>query len=209
MIEAVLFDYGGVVLFHDPADYDSVGRQYGFESAVLWAALHGIAEYQPSRTGAISSDEFHAAVRRHLLDSASAENVDAALASITEYYKSQAPVRPVMRDVLVALRGRVRLGLLSNATKGATEGLLRNGVGGLFDVLLCSGDIGVAKPEPAAYHFALNRLGVAAEQCLFADDSGEHVSAAARVGLVATQYHHTRHDDFLGLLHSYGLPVPR
>ncbi len=209
MIEAVLFDYGGVVLHEDPADYDRIGGRHGFPPGILWTLAHSIPEYLPSRIGQLSAEEFLDAMRRHLAGFAPAGRVDATLAAIAAHYADQPPVRPEMRIVLEALRPRVRLGLLSNATRGSTARLQANGVGDLFDVLLCSGDIGLAKPDPAAFALALERLGVRAERCLFVDDVAENVRVAQRLGLLATHYHHARHGDFLALLARHGLALPR
>ncbi len=209
MIEAVLFDYGGVVLHEDPADYDRIGGRHGFPPGILWTLAHSIPEYLPSRIGQLSAEEFLGAIRRHLAAFAPAERVDAALKAVAAHYADQLPVRPEMRVVLTALRPQVRLGLLSNATRGSTARLEADGVGELFDVLLCSGDIGVAKPDPAAFACALDRLGVAAGRCLFVDDLEENVRFAQRLGMLATHYHHSRHAEFLALLAGHGLRLPR
>ena len=55
----------------------------------------------------------------------------------------------------------------------------------LFDVVFCSGDEGVVKPESAAFETTLGRLEVAPEQAVFIDDTLEHVEAARKVGLHA------------------------
>lgn len=209
MIEAVLFDYGGVVLHEDPADYDRIGGRHGFPAGILWTLAHSIPEYLPSRIGQLSAEQFLDAIRRHLVAFAPAERVDAALSAIAAHYADQPPVRPEMRIVLEGLRPKVRLGLLSNATRGSTARFQANGVGALFDVLLCSGDIGLAKPDPAAFRLALERLAVAPERCLFVDDVEENVRVAQRMGMLATHYHHARHADFLALLARHGLALPR
>jgi HAD superfamily hydrolase (TIGR01509 family) len=53
----------------------------------------------------------------------------------------------------------------------------------LFDVVFCSGEEGVVKPERSAFETTLERLGVKAQQAVFIDDSEEHVQAARHLGL--------------------------
>ena len=51
-----------------------------------------------------------------------------------------------------------------------------------------SAELEVAKPEPEVFTRVCDALGLAPGQCLFVDDSPEHVAAAAQVGLAAHHY---------------------
>ncbi len=52
-----------------------------------------------------------------------------------------------------------------------------------FDVLVWSYQLGVAKPDPAIYRYALERLGTRPEETLFLDDKAENVETAAALGM--------------------------
>ena len=52
-----------------------------------------------------------------------------------------------------------------------------------FDVLVWSYQLGVAKPDPAIYIFALERLGTRPEETLFIDDKRENVETAVAMGM--------------------------
>lgn len=52
-----------------------------------------------------------------------------------------------------------------------------------FDVLVWSYQLGVAKPDPAIYHFALEQLGTRPEETLFIDDKQENVDTATALGM--------------------------
>ncbi len=52
-----------------------------------------------------------------------------------------------------------------------------------FDVLVWSYQLRVAKPDPAIYLYALQRLGTAAADTLFIDDRTENVDAAIALGM--------------------------
>jgi putative hydrolase of the HAD superfamily len=54
---------------------------------------------------------------------------------------------------------------------------------GNFDDVVLSGDHGVRKPDPAIFRLVLDRLGLAAEQCVFVDDSEENLQAASDLGM--------------------------
>ena len=49
--------------------------------------------------------------------------------------------------------------------------------------VICSGQEGVIKPDPAIYLLACARFGVAPEDFLFVDDSAKNIEAAAKLGL--------------------------
>lgn len=90
-----------------------------------------------------------------------------------------------MRALLERLRAgsRVTLGLLSNANRGWTERFRARGIADLFDDLVVSADVGLAKPDPAVFRLAADRLGVAPEACLMIDDQPQHLPGAAAAGM--------------------------
>lgn len=56
---------------------------------------------------------------------------------------------------------------------------------------MISGLVGLAKPDPAIYHLAAERIGLPEMACFFIDDLAENVEAARSVGM---QAHHFRGD---------------
>jgi putative hydrolase of the HAD superfamily len=54
---------------------------------------------------------------------------------------------------------------------------------GRFDVLVWSYQIRVAKPAPAIYRYALERLGTEPDETLFIDDKAENVDTALTLGM--------------------------
>ncbi len=90
-------------------------------------------------------------------------------------------------DVVALLRAAgLRTAVLSNA-----DGPPRDGLEGLADVVLLSGQTGLRKPDPAAFSGAAARLGVAPGECVHVDDLPANVRGAAAAGLVGV-LHRTR-----------------
>ena len=58
----------------------------------------------------------------------------------------------------------------------------------LFEVILVSGEEGIAKPNPKIYELLLERYGIKRQNALFIDDNLRNVEAALAVGLPS--YHH-------------------
>jgi 2-haloacid dehalogenase len=75
----------------------------------------------------------------------------------------------------------------------------------LFDDIVVSGAVGVAKPDPAIFDVLRERVGRPLEECVFVDDGPKNVAAAAEAGLDAILFTDTGHlrDD----LRARGLPV--
>jgi epoxide hydrolase-like predicted phosphatase len=93
-----------------------------------------------------------------------------------------------MLDGVRALRAAgVRTGLLSNSWGDGLaydQALLEE----LFDAVVISSDVGLRKPDPAAYELAAARLGLPPEDCVFVDDLPGNLKPARALGM-ATVLH--------------------
>jgi putative hydrolase of the HAD superfamily len=109
-----------------------------------------------------------------------------------------------------ALRGAYRIGILSNADASLRE-RLRDGLGiyDLFDVVVCSAEVGMAKPEPAIYRLAAERVGVPPEACVFIDDHEPNVVAAGEVGMRGILFRVDRGQNLEAELAALGVRPPR
>ncbi|WP_432159973.1 HAD-IA family hydrolase [Streptomyces sp. NRRL F-5630] len=84
------------------------------------------------------------------------------------------------------LRGRCRLGILSNSFVGAREReAALYGFDTLVEHLSYSHETGLAKPDPRAYAAVCEALGVRARDCLFVDDVAANIAAAKAAGMSA------------------------
>lgn len=73
--------------------------------------------------------------------------------------------------------------ILTNGTDTVREEISRLGIEGAFDRIINSAEIGVRKPEPAAYRRALDDLSTRPSQALLVDDSPFNIEGARRVGM--------------------------
>ena len=207
-VQVVVFDYGGVLRRDERASaYDAIDTKFGLTVGALWRVFHDIPEYRLSREGAIDRTAYRTAVRRALLEAEGADSqVDAALAAFDAHIAALPPLDDDMRGLLERLRatGCVKLALLSNASRGFTERLRAAGVTAFFDETLVSGDIGLAKPDPAVYGFAASRLGVEPAACLMIDDQMRNIEGARTAGLRTHFFEHARLPDLLTRLRADG-----
>jgi putative hydrolase of the HAD superfamily len=88
---------------------------------------------------------------------------------------------PEVPDVLMRLReGGARLAVVSNWDVSLHDVLERTALRPLVDAVAISAELGVAKPDPAIFRAALERLGAPADGALHVGDSLEHDVAGAR-----------------------------
>jgi putative hydrolase of the HAD superfamily len=105
----------------------------------------------------------------------------------------QAALSPIADSLalLPRIRAGVRCAVLTNNNL-----LVRRHFAGLYpeaaalvgDRAYVSAEFGARKPEPAVYRRCLARVGVAAEQALFVDDSAANVAGAGAAGLQGYEY---------------------
>ncbi|MGM0426729.1 MAG: HAD family hydrolase [Thermodesulfobacteriota bacterium] len=93
---------------------------------------------------------------------------------------------PGTREMLRALEGRYRLGLLSNFTHApAALGLVDHlGLRPFFDVVVISGKLGFRKPNPIIFDHLMNGLGVSKDQIIYiGDDLESDITGAKDAGI--------------------------
>jgi putative hydrolase of the HAD superfamily len=111
--------------------------------------------------------------------------VDALWATFSDptTYRLFPDAGPVLRELAGA---GIRLGLISNFEPWLLDVLELEGVRRLFGPVAVSGLLGVAKPDPAIFHAALDAAGVAPAEAVHVGDSFEFdVEPAWAVGMAA------------------------
>jgi HAD superfamily hydrolase (TIGR01509 family) len=112
-------------------------------------------------------------------------------------------------ELVRALRPPYKLSLLSNADISLRHRLRQElAIEELFDDVICSAEVGMAKPEPAIFRLAVERLGLSPEQCAFVDDWDQNIEAARAVGMTAVLHRVDRGDDLRAQLVALGI-APR
>ena len=89
--------------------------------------------------------------------------------------------------VLQRLSGQARFAVITNgAGDGQHEKLATAGLHEYFEAIFISGEVGIAKPDPAIFHLALTQLGVAPEEAVMVGDSLTiDVAGARAAGITA------------------------
>jgi putative hydrolase of the HAD superfamily len=178
-IEGVIFDYGRV-LAHTQHQQPRAAweRRLGLAPGALTRAVHNEHSWIAAQRGAIPIDLHWQEVGAGLgLLPADTAALRAA------FYRGD-----VLNVELVACIDRLRtrgwrVGLLSNFSTDLRAMLAQQDLLRRFDALAISGEIGVMKPDAAAYQAVLTMLGLAAPACVFIDDLPANVAAAQAIGM--------------------------
>lgn len=178
-IRAVLFDFGRVISAQKPL---SLFRRYetelGLAAGTINPIMFGRPVWQDALMGRNSLDEFWEEIGPEL-GLKTREEIDA----FRRRYHGDETINAEVRSLIRRLHGHYKLAVLSNSPPGLARWLADWGLLELFDVVFCSGDEGVIKPDPRAFQMTLNRLNVRPEEAVFIDDTREHVEAAQALGL--------------------------
>jgi len=103
-------------------------------------------------------------------------------------------------------RKGLKTAILSNSTMSLHAEAAKHHLTHLFDVILCSEEAGVTKPDPKIFRMVLERLEVSAEEALFVDDRDYNVRGAKSVGIQGIVY--TGLTDLKADLISRGIDTP-
>ena len=118
---------------------------------------------------------------------------DTAMRYRRTYLDARRPM-PGARDLLAALKPRVRIGIVSNNILDEQQGKLRHcGFDSFIDALVVSEDAGVSKPDPAIFRIALARLQAREDEAVMVGDSwGADVEGAHAAGIRAVWFNRFR-----------------
>ncbi|MEX0682992.1 MAG: HAD family phosphatase [Dehalococcoidia bacterium] len=209
-IKAVFFDFGGVLLQHmDGVDHKALEARFGLEDRTLMRCLYRDSRYMEFQVGGCTHEEWQGSIREAAVALLGAEKATEVLAA---YEKAERPLNPDMMSLVTRLRATGYLtGIISNTIPGLEERISdrdaqyppEDRLATLFDVRVGSGDIGIAKPDPAIFQHALEKAGMDAEASVFTDDVAAYAEAASSLGMRG--FHFTGYEKFASDLRSVGV----
>lgn len=198
---AVLFDFGGVVWNMRPDVAREVAGAHGLPADALFTTLYRRPAWKDLEVGR-GEREAWLADAHAALEELAGRPLPALHA---EWRRQQGPI--IENVALIgALRPPYRVGILSNNDL-TLRTRLADGLGiiDLFDDIVCSAEVGCAKPGSEIYRLAAERIGVPPTGCVFVDDSEANVRAAEAVGMRGVYYRVERGDDLRAQLAALGV----
>ena len=204
-ISGVLFDFGGVLWNMRWDVCQELEQAYGLPRRALFETLYRTPTWEAIERGRGDREAWRE--EAHGLLEARAGR---PLPQLHEAWRAAQHLILEHVQLARALRPSYRIGILSNSDASLRE-RLRDGLGiaDFFDVLVCSAEVGMAKPEPAIYRLAAERLGPPPEACVFVDDHEPNVVAAQAVGMRGVLFRVDRGHDLKAELAALGVHPPR
>ncbi len=179
MIKAIIFDFGRVISAQKPMSlFRGYEEDLGLAPGVLNRVMFGSEAWQEVLVGRKALDDYWLEIGPDL-----GLHTPAQIHAFRQRYFGDEAINEGVLDLIHELQGQYKLAILSNSPPRLAKWLADWGILDLFDVVVCSGDEGVAKPDRAIFELTLARLGVVAEEAVFIDDSPGHVEAARALGL--------------------------
>ncbi|HAA02886.1 MAG TPA: hypothetical protein DCE18_05905 [Syntrophobacteraceae bacterium] len=184
MIRAVIFDFGRVISAQKPESlFESYERDLGLSPGTINTIMFAGAAWQDALLGQKTMEEYWGAIGPQLGLRSSRQ-----IETFRQRYFADEKINPQVLDLIGRLHGSYKLAVCSNSPPGLMRWLEAWDIDRFFDVVFCSGEEGIVKPELDAYQVTVARLGVEPSKAIFVDDAWENVEAADKVGLKAIHF---------------------
>jgi HAD superfamily hydrolase (TIGR01509 family) len=176
-------------------------RAHGLPKSSVFETLYRSPAWTDIERGVGDPDEWAEGAHREL-----ERRAGRALPRLHEEWRRAQVVIDANIALVRALRPPYRCSVLSNADV-SLRGRLKDDLAldHLFDDVVVSAEVGMAKPRPEIFRLAADRLGLAPEACVFVDDWDKNVEAARAVGMQAVLHRVDQGHDLRAQLAALGV----
>ena len=177
-IRAVFFDLGGVIVRTEyQAPRQKLAEEFGMDYDDIAKIVFDSPSAVRASVGELTEEEHWHSVMKILK-----RPVDDYKRIQHEFFGGDV-VDYNFVNFIRSLRPRYKVGAISNAWSGLRGYMERDKFADAFDVIICSAEVGAAKPSAKIYHIALDQLQVSPNEAIFVDDVWENIQACEKVGM--------------------------
>jgi putative hydrolase of the HAD superfamily len=199
-LTTLFFDLDGVLRLW-PNDYSVLEAKHNLPVGSVAAVAFEPSLLERVTTGRLTDDQWRSEVGRRLSEAFPHSRAHEAVSAWSS------PAGSVSADVLrlvIQARRVCKVGLITNATDRLSQDLATLGLAEHLDLIVNSSDVGVAKPHPEIFRYALSLASAQPAQAAFVDDTPSNVAAASALGIRA--HHFTSAAGLRDFMQSIGLP---
>lgn len=183
MIEAVVFDVGGVLCPNPIDEFVKVDREYGLPDGTVMSFMRGGEDFARCETGHMPVTEFYDNCVARIATTHGVRVPPQRLDSMLEACMGET-VSPKMRDLVIEIKAAGhQTALLTNIFAERRDWLHSIFPHGTIDVFGDSSELGMRKPELRIYRRLVEMLGRRPEEIVFIDDFAENLAPARSMGI--------------------------
>lgn len=172
MIKVVLFDYGHTLMQVKKKDKEMIIEKFGLTEEEY---KNGYEIYLIYSRGRINSDEQYLKQCSNFIGKPVTKEFLDAIHEIEIIDEKTI-------ELIKKLKKKYKLAIIANNVKSWVLGRLeKHGIRNYFDAIVASSEIGIRKPDPRIFTFALNKLKVNPKECIFISDELNDDLAGAKV----------------------------
>lgn len=202
-LRAVIFDFGGVLWDMRWDVARELDRAHGLPRSSVFETLYRCPAWADIECGIGDPGEWADGAHREL-----ERRAGRPLPRLHDEWRRAQVALDANLELVRSLRGGYRCSVLSNADlslRARLEQELR--WHHLFDDIVVSAEVGMAKPKPEIFRLAAERLSLSPEACVFVDDWDKNVEAARAVGMQAVLHRVDQGHDLRAQLAGVGVTV--
>ena len=187
-VEAVIFDYGGVISVSVFRDLDPIEDELGVPRGSVHRLMFGEpgaphADFHALETGAITLTQYLEGLERRAPEILG-RPLDLELYTRLSEERPLQVQWPMVHRIQRLREDGLGLALLTNNAKEFSQTWRASfPVADLFDVIIDSSEVGMRKPDPRIYELTCERLDVDVDATVFLDDNLENVQSASALGI--------------------------
>jgi len=175
---AVFFDFGGVIVRTEhQAPRQRLAEQFRMDYEDIEKLVFGSPSAARASVGEITEEEHWLNVMKALkLPASEVQRVR------DEFFGGDVIDRSLL-EFLRSLKPKYKVGLISNAWNGLRAYIEKEKFADVFDAMIISAEVRVAKPAEKIYRVALEKLQVKPKEAVFVDDFIENIEACEKLGM--------------------------
>lgn len=183
MYNNFIFDFGQVIVRFDTEYMTSVYVKNPEEIKQVEEVVFDRLYWDKLDAGTITDEEVKAGIRSRL-----PEHLQESGCAVYDNWYRNLPFADGMLELIRKIKENGgRLFLISNISKGFAENYATvpelKELFDLFDGVVCSGPIGITKPNKEIFDYVLNKYNLKAEESIFFDDNKGNVLGAEKAGI--------------------------
>ena len=201
-IRALIFDFGGVITNMRWDVARDIEKKHDLERNTLLKTLYDADDWRAVELGQGNIEEWRESAHQRLEEAAGKK-----LPYLHEEWRNSWGLIEENIALIKALRPPYKISILSNADRTLEERIEHTlKLHHLFDDIISSAVVNLAKPDERIYRLAAERLGLPPKECVFIDDLDRNVEAARAIGMSAIHFRVHQGDKLADQLAALGIP---